>query len=748
MSDATFVRRLGYLARFRLSSDVPEGEVGGGEAAESFFAFGRPEGDLRFLTLQALRGFWSNLSDSGRGPRVSIIVRTKNRPHLIGRALRSVWEQDYPDIEVVIVNDGQDDIDAGEFGWGGAGRDLKIVQSNGGGRSVAANVGLQNASGDYIGFLDDDDWFYPNHVSTLVDALRSSKDRLAYSGVSCVTCEPSGVQNEFLVYNEPFSVAHLLAENFIPIHAALFSRTLLSDNVEFDTDLLFFEDWDFWLQLSFLTGFIHLDEVTAVYCISPEGSGLFGNESLQKEMFTRIYRKWMSRWPQNVVGEILGLARVGAAIQGRKGSRIQAVASSASSGHGHQGADPDGRRAGAQFLDARFRARHGRWPVATDAGEHPSGHQSRTGQDLLTAIHAASESASRAEAAQQEVVRLSNDLQWQRLLAADLERELAEVAIRHAKEASLARLAADKEIRKLGHELNELQAEMARATNAGNQLYEEAMDQLHRERLTVLRPIARRARALAKDVYHRLPGRARTLVRRFRASRFSLDYRHPLPASPHMSNQLVMDALSCRGDRFDVVVFPVIDWHFRTQRPQHFAGHLGAAGHRVFYFSVQFGTSVKDKFRIQESPAQNVFIVELQCPVPHPNVYESMLKGNALKFFLEAYREFCRTLKIGTAVTIIDLPFWRPLALALPGNFVVYDCMDYHAGFSTNKTDMLAEEEHLLEQADLVLTTSVRLYDYVGARVPEERHLLIRNAADVEFFSKEPSVLALNSDRP
>ena len=93
----------------------------------------------------------------------------------------------------------------------------------------------------------------------------------------------------------------------------------------------------------------------------------------------------------------------------------------------------------------------------------------------------------------------------------------------------------------------------------------------------------------------------------------------------------------------------------------------------------------------------------------------------------------------------MDLPFWRPVLEALPDNIIVYDCMDYHAGFSTNTDEMLREENLLLHCANLVVTTSQRLSELVAQEVP---NVLIRNGAEVSFFANRPKVLSYISDRP
>jgi glycosyltransferase involved in cell wall biosynthesis len=105
-------------------------------------------------------------------PEISIIIPTYNRPELLTRAILSVYAQTYTDFEIIIVDDG--DTDRAEqaiapFLEKGNCRYLETKKNVGG--AVARNLGIQEARGVYVAFLDDDDAWYP-------DKLRMQKARL------------------------------------------------------------------------------------------------------------------------------------------------------------------------------------------------------------------------------------------------------------------------------------------------------------------------------------------------------------------------------------------------------------------------------------------------------------------------------------------------------------------------------------------------------------------------------------------
>ena len=147
-------------------------------------------------------------------------------------------------------------------------------------------------------FLDDDDWFDADHVSSLVKVLEKRKKiKLAYAGVRGVE-QQNGKPK--MIFNEPYDPIRLLARNYIPLHAALFSRTLLDKGCRFDEAFDIYEDWDFWLQLSQYTRFYHIDKITASYRAAPgSGFGVTGEPEKIREGAVQLYQKWRSLWTQN-----------------------------------------------------------------------------------------------------------------------------------------------------------------------------------------------------------------------------------------------------------------------------------------------------------------------------------------------------------------------------------------------------------------------------------------------------------------
>jgi len=185
-------------------------------------------------------------------------------------------------------------------------------------------------------------------------------------------------------------------------------------------------------------------------------------------------------------------------------------------------------------------------------------------------------------------------------------------------------------------------------------------------------------------------------------------------------------------DKYDLFIFSIINWDFRFQRPQQIARKFAQAGHRVFYLSQRFTGNSSIKVRQIE---KNIFELSLAGD-PSINIFKHQPSPYTLKKMVDSLHRFCLDNNCSTGVLLVQLPFWTSLAEELRIRFawpIVYDCMDDHAGFTTNGELMLAMEQRLLEQADLIVTSSSLLEKKAQAVSP--RVVLVRNAADYEHFA-------------
>ncbi|HEX5412395.1 MAG TPA: trifunctional glycosyltransferase/class I SAM-dependent methyltransferase/polysaccharide deacetylase [Terriglobia bacterium] len=201
-------------------------------------------------------------------PTVSVIIPAFNAAETLRTALGSVRGQSFRRWEAVVIDDGSKDCTA-EIVASLAHADGRIryhKSPSNRGPSAARNAGLAKAQGEYVMFLDADDWIGKNHISRLVHALRSNPlAGGAYTGYTFVTEDGRSEYRICPKLSEPLS-QYLAHSCLFAIHSCLVKRHLVQEARGFDESLVFGEDWDLWQRLTRQNvEFLSIDACSAYY---------------------------------------------------------------------------------------------------------------------------------------------------------------------------------------------------------------------------------------------------------------------------------------------------------------------------------------------------------------------------------------------------------------------------------------------------------------------------------------------------
>lgn len=236
-------------------------------------------------------------------PLVTVIVRTMGRPTL-AKALGSVALQTYPHLDIVLVDAAGDGLPGTQ--WAGGPVPVSLVsQGRKLNRALAANAGMAAAKGEYLIFLDDDDWFYPDHIAKLVLAVRQSTTvKAVHTAVECVDAQSEPVGE---IFQFPYASGELRYGNFMPIHSVLFHRSLVqAGGAAFDERFDLYEDWDFWLQVESRTPFQFVPGVSAAYRIhAGAGEGVQADRQRAADATAQLYAKWQVLQSQQTFEELV-----------------------------------------------------------------------------------------------------------------------------------------------------------------------------------------------------------------------------------------------------------------------------------------------------------------------------------------------------------------------------------------------------------------------------------------------------------
>lgn len=209
-------------------------------------------------------------------PLVSIITRTyRGRVTLLQQAIQSVFNQTYPNIELLVVEDGGDTQQAlVDSLLVPAHCQVRFIACEKLGRSGAGNAALSAARGEYVMFLDDDDLLFADHVETLLAVLCKDPDlaaayALAFEVLTDMNADLSGYrENAFhtpAIFRQEWDHAVMVDHNFIPIQAIIFKRALYLERGGFDVTLDQLEDWNLWIRYGYGKRFAYVPKTTSLF---------------------------------------------------------------------------------------------------------------------------------------------------------------------------------------------------------------------------------------------------------------------------------------------------------------------------------------------------------------------------------------------------------------------------------------------------------------------------------------------------
>lgn len=204
-------------------------------------------------------------------PAVSVIVPAFNAAWCVGRAIDSVLAQTFRDFELIVVDDGSTDDTAQVLQCYGAA--VRVVHKPNGGLSSARNAGIAAARGEFVAFLDADDWWLERKLERQVELMRQHPEvGFCSTAANVVDLDgrllnvwgPSRWQGPFLVHL--FSAHGDVAGSGSGV---LVRRDLLCQVGGFDESLRSLEDIDMWMRLAAVAEYDCIDEPLVVILKRP-----------------------------------------------------------------------------------------------------------------------------------------------------------------------------------------------------------------------------------------------------------------------------------------------------------------------------------------------------------------------------------------------------------------------------------------------------------------------------------------------
>lgn len=208
--------------------------------------------------------------------KVSVIIPVYNCARYIGNTLNSVINQDFRDFEIIVIDDGSTDNSLQVINETLKGCDVsyKIIHQENGGVSVARNRGIDVSSGDYLVFVDGDDYIKPNHLSQLyygiedfglIQFVKKDGDTLSV---------PDHFDFEY-ISTEEFIRKELKMEILFNFFQLMYKADIIkNNNVRFTPGVVYGEDTEFALKALIHGRRIHVSNEVTYYYIQRTDSAI------------------------------------------------------------------------------------------------------------------------------------------------------------------------------------------------------------------------------------------------------------------------------------------------------------------------------------------------------------------------------------------------------------------------------------------------------------------------------------------
>lgn len=220
-------------------------------------------------------------------PLVSVVIPVFNAERYILETLESVLQQDYPSMEVIVVDDGS--TDDTRLLLQGLDHRVKVFHQENSGAAVARNLGIEESSGEFVAFIDSDDLWHPSKLSLQIDYFAKHPDVGLVYNCWKVIDQKVHIQDPDLFEEMPATLSDIegsksgwLYETLITescvVHtsSAVVKRSVIDAAGRFNQSLRRGQDYDYWIRVSRVAPMAKLRAVLSCYRINPSGVTIQG----------------------------------------------------------------------------------------------------------------------------------------------------------------------------------------------------------------------------------------------------------------------------------------------------------------------------------------------------------------------------------------------------------------------------------------------------------------------------------------
>ena len=199
----------------------------------------------------------------------SIIIPLYNKEKFIENTIQSVFNQTFQDFEIIIINDGSTDRSE-EIVMQLKDSRIKYFSRENGGVSTARNFGIKNAKSDYVTFIDADDYWFPEFLSTFFEKIKSFPQQKVFAGaIEIETLKKTFPAQYSIKKSGEFEIVNYfkasLKETVICTSCAVFHKSIFDEIGLFDSKIKSGQDTDLWIRIGLIYPVLFIWKVMARY---------------------------------------------------------------------------------------------------------------------------------------------------------------------------------------------------------------------------------------------------------------------------------------------------------------------------------------------------------------------------------------------------------------------------------------------------------------------------------------------------
>jgi len=205
-------------------------------------------------------------------PKISIVIPSYNQGQFLEETIRSVIDQEYPNLELIIIDGGSSDNSVDvikkyeqHLAWWVSEKDK--------GQSNAINKGLERATGEIISWLCSDDLLMPGSLETIASIFSSAPPDIGLVHGGAIIFESDKVKEIRFTYQLPCKEAYLSGMVF-PQPSAFFRKSFLDQAGLLNESLHYGMDYDLFLRLTLVCNFLPIDKVLAKYRLHQQSKSI------------------------------------------------------------------------------------------------------------------------------------------------------------------------------------------------------------------------------------------------------------------------------------------------------------------------------------------------------------------------------------------------------------------------------------------------------------------------------------------